>query len=239
MRMISTEIKYIAALIKQHLGYRIRELLYFLRYGHLIRKKKIRLYLRDSLHAKLLLGGGSRKLEGFLNTDIFGNVPISIARKLPFQDNQFELIYSSHVIEHIHKNEFKIFLKESCRILKPGGINIVATPTIEAIARFWYCQDQIDSEMKGIMRDHFSKFMDEKCFTPSQHINLIMRQYGHKYLYDSFFMQELGKEAGFSVIKKVPNFEVPDEVLKEYLVTSKPSRWDIMTETFLFINDNN
>ena len=88
--MISTEIKYIASLIKQYLGHRIREFLYFLKHGHLIRKKTIRQYLRDTSRAKLHIGGGPRELEGFLNTDVYGKVPINIAKKLPFEDNQFD-----------------------------------------------------------------------------------------------------------------------------------------------------
>ena len=83
MRMINAEIKYIATLIKQYLGHRIREL-FFLRYGHLIRKKKIRQYLRNTSHAKLHIGSGPRELEGFLNTDVYGKVPINNSQETPF-----------------------------------------------------------------------------------------------------------------------------------------------------------
>jgi predicted SAM-dependent methyltransferase len=237
--ILDSEQKCIISLFKQYVGGKGREFLYLFRFGHIFRKRKIKNYLNKYTHAKLHLGSGSRKLKGFLNSDIYGTLPVNITKKLPFNDCQFELIYSSHVIEHIHKREFKRFLKESYRILKPGGINIIATPTIENIARFWYCCDQIDSEMLEIMRDRYSKFMDENCFTPSQLINHMMRNYGHKYLYDRHFMQELGKEAGYSVIKDIPNFDVPDAEIKKYLVANKPRRWDIITETFLFIKNNN
>jgi len=235
MRMINTETKYIAALIKQHLGHRIRELLYFLRYGHLIRKKKIRQYLRNTSHAKLHFGGGPRELEGFPNTDVYGKVPINIAKKLPFEDNQFDLIYSSHVIEHIHKNEFKLFLRGSYRILKEDGMNIIAALSLESISKFWYCNDNKDAIMIKIMKERYSKHMTENCFTSSQHINLMMRGFGHKYLYDWCLIEELGINAGYRNVENIPNFEVPDEILKEYLISKKPPRWNLITETFLLI----
>lgn len=233
MRIISAEIRNITALIKQYLGHRIRELLYFLRYGHLIRKKKIKQYFRGTSHAKLHLGGGLRELEGFLNTDIFGKVPINIAKILPFNDNQFNLIYSSHVIEHIHKDEFKLFLRESHRILKQGGLNIIATPSPESLSKFWYCNNIKDTAMISVMRERYLKHMTENCFTSSQHINLIMRSFDHKYIYDFALMKELGQSVGYTKASKVDNFDLPDKTLREYIIKNKPPRWNLITETFI------
>ncbi len=39
-----------------------------------------------------------------------------------FKDNQFNLILSSHLIEHLASNVEQVFRKEWLRILKPGGI---------------------------------------------------------------------------------------------------------------------
>ena len=181
------------------------------------------------------IGSDPRELEGFLNTDVYGKVPINIAKKLPFEDNQFDLIYSSHVIEHIYKNEFKLFLSESYRILKEDGMNIIATPSLESISKFWYCDNNKDAIMIKIMKERYSKHMTENCFTSSQHINLMMRGFGHKYLYDQCLIEELGINAGYRNVENIPNFEVPDEILKEYLISKKPPRWNLITETFLLI----
>ena len=158
-----------------------------------------------------------------------------IAKKLPFKDNQFDLIYSSHVIEHIHKSEFKLFLRESYRILKEGGTNIIATPSLESISKFWYCNNNKDANMIKIMKERYSKYMTESCFTSSQHINLMMRAFGHKYLYGYCLIEELGINAGYRTVENIPNLEVPDEILREYLNSKKPPRWNLITETFLLI----
>ena len=52
---------------------------------------------------KLHLGCGERVIKNFLNVDL-QNSEINIDltyRKLPFQNNSFEVIVSQHVIEHL------------------------------------------------------------------------------------------------------------------------------------------
>ena len=46
-----------------------------------------------------------------------------------FEDNQFDSIVSFQVIEHIRKDEE--FIKEICRVLKPGGTALITTPNIK------------------------------------------------------------------------------------------------------------
>ena len=49
------------------------------------------------------------------------------SEQLPFEDNRFDIVYSSHVLEHVAE-ESKT-LQEMKRVLKPGGILIIGMPT--------------------------------------------------------------------------------------------------------------
>lgn len=49
---------------------------------------------------------------------------------LPYQDNFFNVIHCSHVIEHLSSNDFFILLKECDRCLKYGGHLIFSTPLL-------------------------------------------------------------------------------------------------------------
>ena len=50
-----------------------------------------------------------------------------IAESLPFDDSTFDVVYSSHVLEHVESEEKA--LQEMKRVLKPNGILIIGMPT--------------------------------------------------------------------------------------------------------------
>lgn len=48
------------------------------------------------------------------------------AQRLPFPDNQFDIVIATAIIEHVERPEKLI--SESCRVLKRGGVLIITTP---------------------------------------------------------------------------------------------------------------
>jgi SAM-dependent methyltransferase len=46
----------------------------------------------------------------------------------PFEDNKFDVVFSSQVIEHLHNA--RLFAEESYRVLKPGGTAIIASENL-------------------------------------------------------------------------------------------------------------
>jgi ubiquinone/menaquinone biosynthesis C-methylase UbiE len=61
----------------------------------------------------------------FLNNEI--NIKEGIAENIPFQNSEFDIVYSSHVIEHVEN--ISKSLSEFNRVLKPDGIAILIVPT--------------------------------------------------------------------------------------------------------------
>jgi 2-polyprenyl-3-methyl-5-hydroxy-6-metoxy-1,4-benzoquinol methylase len=56
---------------------------------------------------------------------------VNLDEPLPWQDQAFDAVFSTEGIEHL-ENHFS-FLREVCRILKPGGLLILTTPNITAL----------------------------------------------------------------------------------------------------------
>lgn len=56
-------------------------------------------------------------------------------RHLPFADNSADVIYSSHMLEHLTPAGGRRFLAEAHRVLAPGGILRIAVPDLERLAR--------------------------------------------------------------------------------------------------------
>lgn len=80
---------------------------------------------------KLNLGCGENKKDDFINIDWNREVEPDIVHDLnklpyPFEDNSFDLIEASHVLEHLDKPF--LVMKELHRLLKPDGRLIIKVP---------------------------------------------------------------------------------------------------------------
>ncbi len=89
----------------------------------------------------LNLGCGSHYSisKEWVNVDFVSNSAHVLAHNLlegiPFGDNQFDLVYHSHVLEHFSKEDGVLLIKECFRVLKPGGVLRIAIPNLEVIAK--------------------------------------------------------------------------------------------------------
>ncbi|MBN2458145.1 class I SAM-dependent methyltransferase [Candidatus Woesearchaeota archaeon] len=54
-------------------------------------------------------------------------------KKLPFKDDTFDYVISSEVIEHVEDD--RLFLNEIRRVLKPGGLAVITTPSSEGLVK--------------------------------------------------------------------------------------------------------
>jgi SAM-dependent methyltransferase len=89
----------------------------------------------------LNLGCGSRFHPAWTNVDLVSNHPDvqawDVRDGLPFSDDTFQVVYHSHLLEHLPKSRALPFLKECFRVLKPSGILRIAVPDLETIARLY------------------------------------------------------------------------------------------------------
>ena len=89
----------------------------------------------------LHIGCGSNILPSpFFNLDVRelpGVDIISPADKLSIPDNMFDLVYSSHVLEHFLKAETQNVINEWVRVLKPGGIIRISVPSFENLIKIY------------------------------------------------------------------------------------------------------
>jgi len=91
---------------------------------------------------KLLnLGCGSHYHPDWLNVDFHstgsGVKAHNLNKGIPFEDNSFDVVYNSHLLEHFPKSYAPVFLKDCHRVLRNGGIIRVVVPDLEQIVR-WY-----------------------------------------------------------------------------------------------------
>ena len=91
----------------------------------------------------LNIGCGNHVVESkeWINVDFATNNPNVISHNLlngiPFNNDQFDLVYHSHVLEHFTKNDGIKLIKECYRVLKNNGIIRIAIPNLEEIAKLY------------------------------------------------------------------------------------------------------
>ena len=60
---------------------------------------------------------------------------LNLLDRLPFVSEHFELVYSSHVLEHFERDQGGRLLCEMFRVLRPGGTVRIAVPDLELISK--------------------------------------------------------------------------------------------------------
>jgi SAM-dependent methyltransferase len=58
-----------------------------------------------------------------------------LSRGLPLPDESVDVVYHSHVLEHIDRDHVAAFQAEVRRVLKPGGVQRIVVPDLEILAR--------------------------------------------------------------------------------------------------------
>jgi predicted SAM-dependent methyltransferase len=86
---------------------------------------------------KLNLGCGQCYNPEWVNVDFIktgDNVIVhNLKEGIPFMNNEFDVVYHSHLLEHFTTTDAKFFLKECFRVLKSDGILRIAVPDLEQI----------------------------------------------------------------------------------------------------------
>lgn len=89
---------------------------------------------------KLLnLGCGNSYHKDWINIDFVSNSELVLQHNLlegiPLYDNEVDIVYHSHILEHFSKVDGFHFMEECFRVLKKNGIIRIAVPDLETIVK--------------------------------------------------------------------------------------------------------
>lgn len=164
------------------------------------RQTKLRECKNSQGFTGLHIGCGPFYMPGWVNTDVLGtpniDFPLDISSKLPLPNNCFDVIYGSEVLEHIDLAEARQFLRESQRILKPGGVMRLTTPDLHEVCKIFLGQKE------GVKVGDFGTVWLEGEFSPEIWINCQFRAWGHKHLWTWESLSTELTAAGFTQIQR-------------------------------------
>lgn len=183
--------------------------------GRTRRDKRIESYLRDHSDRRLQLGTGSNVYPGWLNTDVTdfkrkNEILYLDARKpFPLPTASFDLVFSEHMIEHLTYAEGQRCLSECHRVLRPGGLIRVATPSLDRLIRLY---DSGPTELqRRYMRWSIDTWVkDADTYLPGFVLNNFLRDWGHQFVYDEQTLRHALESVGFVDVTEWPVGESGD-----------------------------
>ena len=168
---------------------------------------------------KLEIGPGKDRIKSFETLNIVAGWNVDYvcdaARRLPFGDGTFEVIYASHILEHVPWYQTDNILREWVRTLARGGQLEIWVPNGLRI-----CQALVDAEVHGknyIHEDGWYRFNDEKdpckwaagrIFTYGDGSGRTDHPNWHRALFTPRYLRELLTRAGLVEVRELKREEI-------------------------------
>ena len=141
------------------------------------------------------------KLFGLINPSQIENVEwnkenkilfADATKRLPLSDSSAECIYSSHMFEHLSRDEAILFLKDALRVLDNGGVLRISVPDLRYFINNYIANKDADEFMS-------------KMFVSAPSLNLLRQKFilffvgyrHHQWMYDGASLSKLMLESGF------------------------------------------
>jgi SAM-dependent methyltransferase len=152
-----------------------------------------------------------------------------IRKPLPFADGSASAVFASHVLEHLYRDEGQQLIRESRRVLCPGGILRLIVPDLEAIVQEYYAErppNQLSGEQQSAA-DVLNQRLLMRGQSPPKR-NLLYWLYdslndfhSHKWMYDANSLTALLRLVGFIDIERKSD---GDSLIEGIAAVEDPSR---------------
>lgn len=186
-------------------------------------KRIISQYQSENSVQKLHIGCGGNLMSGWLNSDIFPDTIMTAyldaSQTFPIADNTFDYVYSEHVFEHLNFQAQLNYLKESFRILRPGGKIRIATPDFNFLIHL--ASNETSTVEKEYLEWNFNHFLpainaelkdnrDLEVYV----INNYFRDWGHQLIHNKESLRHLINLTGFENVYELAVSESGDKCLQ-------------------------
>lgn len=170
-------------------------------------------------HRKLEIGPGPRRIPGFETLNVVGGTNVdyiwNAARRLPFRSDTFEVIYASHILEHIPWYRTEQVLAEWVRVLVPGGrLEIWVPDGLKICKAFVQAEENRSREYE---KDGWYRFNEDKdpcrwasgrVFSYGDGVGTLGHQNWHLALFSRRYLEDALRRAGCSRVESLSPSEV-------------------------------
>jgi SAM-dependent methyltransferase len=111
---------------------------------------------------------------------------LDVTRPFRFDDDTFEAVYASHLLEHLDPGVAQRCLHEVHRVLQPGGVLRLAVPDLDEVVG-QYDPSNPDGFLAGLYDAHSGRRSRTSL---------------HRWMYNAMSLEELLRRVGFSEIQR-------------------------------------
>jgi predicted SAM-dependent methyltransferase len=121
-------------------------------------------------------------------------------RRIPHADGSVDVVYTSHMVEHLDRDEAMQFLREARRVLRRGGILRIAVPDLRFHIDRYLEQHDADVFVEGVRLGRSRpKGLRRKI------MSAIVGDREHHWMYDGPSLARLLAAAGFQDPRVMPS----------------------------------
>jgi SAM-dependent methyltransferase len=168
----------------------------------LVARGAIDRYLRETREPRLNLGCGSNVLPGWLNADAAAasrRVVHLDARRMRFLPAaSFVAVFCEHMIEHAPRAEAERVLSEIYRLLRPGGVLRLVTPSLESMAAIALGRAQSTEYVEW-----FRRASGEPGADAGDAVNAMFYGHGHRYIWSEAKLTACLQALGFREVRRL------------------------------------
>jgi predicted SAM-dependent methyltransferase len=167
----------------------------------LVDRQILRSYLSQYAIRKLHIGCGYNMLGGWLNSDYCPRsamvMRLDATRRFPFDNDQFQYVFSEHMIEHVSYTRGLLMLAECFRIMTKDGKIRISTPNLSFLMDL-YKDEKTDLQERYIKWATDSFIKEAPAYDDTFVINNFVRDWGHLFIYDEKILRLSLEKVGFT-----------------------------------------
>lgn len=144
-----------------------------------------------------------------------------IVKGLPVKDASCDVLYCSHVLEHLSLNDLRIALRNSYRLLKPNGVFRLVMPDFEFFIKEYLSNESSDSVIQFFRHTSLGLVERKKGILNAIHANFENSR--HFWLWDYKGIEMELRNVGFSKIRRA---YFGDSANKVFSIIESKERWE-------------
>lgn len=161
-------------------------------------------------------------LNGFADHESYMFKQHDSTKPFPVRDGFVDLIFTSHMVEHLSKQDTMVFLKECYRMMKPGAHIRIAVPNVGLLM-----QQYIDHDLEYLK--HISPAAEECACDIEKFSEVALAN--HKQVIDACNLKMFLERAGFRDVSVSDPFHSRSDIMEKETIVSHPTISLVMEAT--------